>query len=76
MNDKTKFQDDDFVGRWISQDLSDAEALEFEQWIAANPEEKKTFEELKSTWEAYGKSNSNRVFLKKSAGYKSVTEFI
>ena len=55
MNDKTKFQDDDFVGRWISQDLSDAEALEFEQWIAANPEEKKTFDELKSTWEAYGK---------------------
>ncbi len=55
MNDKAKFQDDDFIGRWISQDLSEAEALEFEQWMAANPAEKKTFDELKSTWEAYGK---------------------
>jgi len=55
MNDKAKFQDDDFIGRWISQDLSEAEALEFEQWMAANSEEKKNFEELKSTWEAYGK---------------------
>ncbi len=60
MNSKDKFKDDDFVGRWISQNLSEAEVAEFEQWIAANPEEKKNFEELKSAWEAYGEINLNQ----------------
>lgn len=54
MINKNKFQDDGFIARWISQDLSETEAAEFEQWLASNPEDKKNFEDLKNIWDAYG----------------------
>ena len=53
MDEKSTFHDDAFVARWIAGELTEKESRAFEQWIEHQPDEKKTFEELKQVWQSY-----------------------
>jgi len=50
MNSKEKYLEDEFIGRWIADELSSDEHREFSEWIQAHPQEKEFFEDLKHLW--------------------------
>jgi len=51
MNDTNKYHEDEFLGRWIADELSADEHREFGEWIHAHPQEKQFFEDLKNLWQ-------------------------
>ncbi|MGH7453951.1 MAG: FecR family protein [bacterium] len=51
MNDTHKYLEDEFIGRWIADELSAEEHREFGAWIHAHPHEKQFFEDLKTLWQ-------------------------
>jgi len=50
MTDTHKYHEDEFLGRWIADELSRDEHREFGEWIQAHPQEKEFFEDLKNLW--------------------------
>jgi len=50
MDARHKYHEDEFIGRWIADELSSDEHREFGEWIQAHPQEKEFFEDLKNLW--------------------------
>ncbi|MGH7493705.1 MAG: FecR domain-containing protein [bacterium] len=49
--DTHKFHEDEFLGRWVADELSSEEQREFGAWIHAHPQEQEFFDDLKNLWQ-------------------------
>ncbi len=54
MKKKTRFEEADFVARWIAGELSPSESADFEAWMAANPRQQVVFDEMRELWRSSG----------------------
>ncbi len=52
MTKKNQYYQEEFLGRWAAGELSRDELQSFENWLAAHPEEKIHFTEMREIWQA------------------------